>query len=476
MSRSLQNPGQIVPGAPAVYKDPSEKKKNMIRNTNFMEHNRLHLNLSVDDRSPRPGISELLKKLRPEWNPEEIQIKASSTPQMLASDFCCKGPVLLVRVYGQMTELFMDREKEMEMFQLLHTHGCGPELYCSFSNGICYEFIPGVVLDDALLREPSVYRLIASEMGKIHSINRAEMKSDSAAEPVLWSRLSRFLTLLQGPDELQSLTHAPESGANNPLSSSQGQTSSISLFTQRHIKERTISQRSSCFWKRETVLVSKETPSLNILIEELEELKNLLTLSRSQVVLCHNDLLTKNVIYNREEDQVKFIDYEYADYNYQAYDIGNHFNEFAGISTVDSSLFPSTELRFDWLASYLESFKRCSGESPSVTKEELQELHQQVCQFSLVHQKSSASPQVAHLFWCLWALLQAKHSSIDFDFQRRWVCQSSIQLLPGEEAGLLWDEDFMNLLSDSLQSRVYRAKLQEVLESADVFSDAVGST
>ena len=29
-------------------------------------------------------------------------------------------------------------------------------------------------------------------------------------------------------------------------------------------------------------------------------------------------------------ENVKFIDYEYAGYNYQAYDIGNHFNEFAG--------------------------------------------------------------------------------------------------------------------------------------------------
>lgn len=27
---------------------------------------------------------------------------------------------------------------------------------------------------------------------------------------------------------------------------------------------------------------------------------------------------------------VRFIDFEYADFNYQAYDIGNHFNEFAG--------------------------------------------------------------------------------------------------------------------------------------------------
>lgn len=27
---------------------------------------------------------------------------------------------------------------------------------------------------------------------------------------------------------------------------------------------------------------------------------------------------------------VRFIDYEYSSYNYQAFDIGNHFNEFAG--------------------------------------------------------------------------------------------------------------------------------------------------
>lgn len=66
--------------------------------------------------------------------------------------------VVLVRVFGQMTEQFLDRDKEMEMFMVLHKHGCGPQLYCSFTNGICYEFVRGVVLDDILLKEPSVYR------------------------------------------------------------------------------------------------------------------------------------------------------------------------------------------------------------------------------------------------------------------------------------------------------------------------------
>ncbi|XP_016117506.1 ethanolamine kinase 1-like [Sinocyclocheilus grahami] len=245
-----------------------------------------------------------------------------------------QDPILLVRVYGQMTELFMDRDKEMEMFRVLHKHGCGPELYCSFTNGICYEFVKGVVLDDTLLRQPSVYRLIATEMGKIHSIKSGETGNSS---PVLWSRLSQFLNLVQSSD-------APEQ------------------------------QKSSAH---------VEAPSLKIIIKEMEELKSHLTHINSPVVLCHNDLLTKNVIYNQEEGAVKFIDYEYADFNYQAYDIGNHFNEFAGINNVDSSLYPSCELQFDWLTAYLESFKWFNGMDSTVTKKEVLELYAQVCKFSL---------------------------------------------------------------------------------------------
>lgn len=123
---------------------------------------------------------------------------------------------------------------------------------------------------------------------------------------------------------------------------------------------------------------------------------------------------------------VKFIDYEYADFNYQAYDIGNHFNEFAGtnkttiitithiilyvmyviykymtfttvylthwsfifefwgVSNVDSSLYPSCELQFDWLTAYLESFKWFNGVDSTVNKKEVLELYVQVCKFSLV--------------------------------------------------------------------------------------------
>lgn len=47
-------------------------------------------------------------------------------------------------------------------------------------------------------------------------------------------------------------------------------------------------------------------------------------------MFAHNDLLLGNVIYDEPNGTVSFIDYEYAAYNYQAYDIANHFNEFVG--------------------------------------------------------------------------------------------------------------------------------------------------
>ncbi|KAL7669444.1 hypothetical protein ACOME3_010099 [Neoechinorhynchus agilis] len=59
----------------------------------------------------------------------------------------------------------------------------------------------------------------------------------------------------------------------------------------------------------------------------------------TETVFCHNDLLAKNIILppncstnqnNHEHFNVHFIDYEYSGYNFAAYDIANHLNEYAG--------------------------------------------------------------------------------------------------------------------------------------------------
>ncbi|XP_076879088.1 ethanolamine kinase 1 [Brachyhypopomus gauderio] len=326
----------------------------------------LHIDVCLDEQAPRAGIIKILKFLRPHWKPEDIQMKVFTegiTNQLVG---CYVGSVtetemMLVRMFGQMTELFVDRKKEVEMLNLLHAHGCGPKLYCSFLNGLCYEFVKGNVLDDTLLRQPSVYRLIAAEMGKIHSI---KPRATSSPVPVLWSKLSHYLQLLRSSENDATLCH-----------------------------------RSS---------VQQKVPSIDTLLSEMEDVKRHLNGIDSPVVLCHNDLLIKNIIHNPAEGIVKFIDFEYADFNYQAYDIGNHFNEFAGVNDVDYSLYPSHELQMEWLTVYLQSFRHNTGRDCAITQRDLQELYIKVCKFSLA----------AHLFWGLWALLQSKYSTIDFDFLR----------------------------------------------------------
>lgn len=45
-------------------------------------------------------------------------------------------------------------------------------------------------------------------------------------------------------------------------------------------------------------------PSVDVLLSETEELKRHLNRLESPTVLCHNDLLIKNIIYNSEEGEV----------------------------------------------------------------------------------------------------------------------------------------------------------------------------
>ncbi|XP_012410699.1 ethanolamine kinase 2 isoform X4 [Trichechus manatus latirostris] len=191
-------------------------------------------------------------------------------------------------------------------------------------------------------------RLIALEMAKIHAIHA----NGTLPKPTLWHKMYDYLTLVK-----------------NEINPS----------------------------------LSADVPKVEVLEGELAWLKEHLSQLDSPVVFCHNDLLCKNIIYDSTKGHVRFIDYEYADYNYQAYDIGNHFNEFAGVNEVDYCRYPSRETQLLWLHDYLQAQK-----GTAVTPREVQKLYVQVNKFALA----------SHFFWALWALIQNQYSTIDFDFLR----------------------------------------------------------
>lgn len=66
--------------------------------------------------------------------------------------------VVLVRIYGNKTELFVDRDNEVKSFRVLQAHRCAPRLYCTFNNGLCYEFLEGTALEPEHIRNPAIFR------------------------------------------------------------------------------------------------------------------------------------------------------------------------------------------------------------------------------------------------------------------------------------------------------------------------------
>ncbi|XP_073400096.1 ethanolamine kinase 1 [Dendrobates tinctorius] len=319
------------------------------------------LELTVLEAAYREGALRLLRELRPEWRPEEVttQVFTDGITNKLIG--CYVGDamedVVLVRIYGNKTELFVDRDEEVKSFRVLQAHGCAPKLYCTFNNGLCYEFMQGAALDPEHVCNPKICRLIARQLAKIHAIHA---HNGWIPKSNLWLKMRAYFSLV--PTE----------------------------FSEPLVHDRFV----------------RDVPGRQDLEEEMVWMEKTLSSLGSPVVLCHNDLLCKNIIYNDKRDDVKFIDYEYSGYNYQAYDIGNHFNEFAGVNEVDYSLYPERALQLQWLQAYLLAYKEYKGVKAEVSESEVERLYVQVNQFALA----------SHFFWGLWALIQAKYSKIEFDF------------------------------------------------------------
>ena len=73
-------------------------------------------------------------------------------------DDTARKDMVLVRVYGQKTELIIDRKAELVTMVMLHAAGCSKPLYAKFKNGIAYGFVPGECLDEVTVRDDHIAR------------------------------------------------------------------------------------------------------------------------------------------------------------------------------------------------------------------------------------------------------------------------------------------------------------------------------
>ena len=285
---------------------------------------------------------------------------------------CC-----LLRVYGKNTETFINRTDEIAVMSYLHSEfNWFPQVYATFSWGIVYGFVSGTSLHHGQLCLPEMAQQIAQFLGCWHRrVKITALQSSSPTHPSLIGGLEQLFQ--NGKFCINHLM------LKKIVPLAYSSSSNATKFDQlvKHLLP--ISASSSSFHRL-----------LQVLKEEIERRDCL-------VVFCHNDLLAGNIIWNEKEQQIRFIDFEYATYNYQAYDIANHFCEFAGF-TCNWSEIPGEEFQRQWISWYLEEF---NGEGGS---DELQVD-------KLLNNVRFFIPY-CHLYWSLWALHQAENSVVDFDY------------------------------------------------------------
>ncbi|KAD3067929.1 hypothetical protein E3N88_35809 [Mikania micrantha] len=185
---------------------------------------------------------------------------------------------ITVRLYGPNTEYVINRERELQAIHYLSAAGFGAKLLGVFGNGMVQSFIHARTFEPLDFRKPKLAAEIAKQLHRFHQVEIPGSK-----EPQLWVDTFKFF------ERASTLTFDDHE--------KQARYDAIS-FEEVHT--------------------------------ELIKLKELTGRLDAPVVFAHNDLLSGNVMLNEDEEKLYIIDFEYASYSYRGFDIGNHFNEYAG--------------------------------------------------------------------------------------------------------------------------------------------------
>eukprot|EP00761_Pharyngomonas_kirbyi_P007814 gb/GECH01007825.1/.p1 GENE.gb/GECH01007825.1/~~gb/GECH01007825.1/.p1 ORF type:complete len:266 (+),score=44.93 gb/GECH01007825.1/:1-798(+) len=245
------------------------------------------------------------------------------------------------------------------MMTVVNSYGLGGKLYGTFANGYVYEYIQGAPLPADRL--PDYIEPIAHTLAQWHQM------------PVPTS----------GEDENRS--------DGKEWDSIQGPTL-IPVMRQWH----QIAQNSLEKNPENKRIIAESIPFHDI-GQQLDNIEKLI--HERPKAFCHNDVNPMNIIVD-ENENMTFIDFEYCSYNYRDFDIANHFCEWAGLD-LDFSRYPDIKHRRRFFRAYLAAIHGAEPQQNSLLI-----MEESVKQFRMI----------CHLYWGLWAIVQADISNIDFGF------------------------------------------------------------
>lgn len=295
-----------------------------------------------------------------------------------------------MRAYGDNTDLIIDRDREAKSHALLAQRGMAPPLLARFKNGLLYGYIPGKATTPEDLTKEPVWRGVANKLGEWHA--RVPIEADTGA------RSNGYTNGVHHSDGVNR--HKP----SGRLLDNRSTRSDLWSVLQKWLDALSVN-------------TEKERARKELLQQEVErsyrELDNQDGIGERGLIFGHCDLLSANVILLPSPEAtsnpmpvvpVTFIDYEYATPCPAAFDLANHFAEWAGFD-LDYNKLPTRATRQGFLREYLASYNRFATVK-------IDEVAIRASLFEEVERYRG----MPGLYWGIWSLIQAKISKIDFDY------------------------------------------------------------
>jgi choline/ethanolamine kinase len=364
---------------------------------------------------------------------------------------------VIIRIFGRGSLLF-SRHQERGIFLAASRLNIGPQCLVEFTNGRIEQFLPGVAVTALSMRHPEVAAAIATALSDFHvrmftalplireeagdQVQGASPRSnDTGLEDALWERLRGWLAA--------ATEEAPEDVVELGLG---GERAESEIEAMKEAAE-------SDWGPSWLALTHNDLQYGNVLLggfeEKEKEERSEQNGEENKEKQEENDAFAPADVFPSTTANVTatLIDYEYCTVGDIAFDIANHFCEYAADyhrpeeEMLDWERLPTTTEREFFCRAYIESLfnkhptsllamnirARC-GTSPSkqrqkqeehelISKEEENGLSSSfVSNFSttatgvLVDRVRALMP-LSHLKWGLWGIIQSKLSEVEFDYK-----------------------------------------------------------
>ena len=235
---------------------------------------------------------------------------------------------MLMRAYGNGTDLIIDRDREAVSHGLLAERGMAPPLLARFRNGLLYGYIPGKVCKASDLIQEPIWRGVAQKLGEWHA--RVPITGISSLRSAHNGTNGHVNGHTNGTGNGVHTTHATNGKSSHTSLSLDSRDPTPNVWSVMQKWVNALSTKTDKERARKTMLQQEIERSF-------QDLDNQEGIGEHGFVFAHCDLLCANVIQvpvaspdapnNSNVQPVTFIDYEYATPAPAVFDISNHFAE-----------------------------------------------------------------------------------------------------------------------------------------------------